>query len=238
MTNIDFSVTYPEFDNYKNCKIDENGYIVRPSHSSYVGEAYKNDTESTSRYTYFKTYKAPKCYVAISKIFEHGVYADANFTQGELIEEAKIILLDTTVETSRDWQLIRHAMVLDCDCDICKTNGKTLFIGTGNLMIYNHSTTPNAIMVVEKSVKKANIIALRQIQRHEEITIDYGTEYARHHLKIKDVYPAANVPEGVPVMMIEKSVDVLPCKTCEEQKHVSGDQLFRSMVVPERILND
>ena len=237
MTNIDFSVTYPEFDNYAKCKLNENGEIVRTSHSSYVGSSYKKNDGVSLRYTYFKNYKSPKCYVALSKIFEHGVFADDVFNQGDVIEQAKIILLDTTVQTSRDWQLIRHAMVLDCDCDICKNNGKTLFLPTGNLMIYNHSTTPNAIVVVEKSVKKANVIALREIQKDEEITIDYGKNYAEHHLKIKDVYPYANVPEGSVVYLKSDLVSRSECIPCKQQNNVNNlDNQFRSMIVPERIL--
>lgn len=235
MTNIDFSVIHSVDKNYENCKIDENGYIIRLSHSSYVGAPYKKDEESSLRYTYSQSFKQANCSVSISKIFEHGVFANDDFDMGEVIEESKIILLDTTTKTSKDWQLIRHAMILECDCSICNANGKTLFIGTGNLMIYNHSLVPNAVIKVDKTVKKASVIALRPILKNEEITIDYGKEYAAHHLKIKDVYPAANVPEGMPVKIIETIISTKPCKTCGEQSK-NNEHQFRSMVVPERIL--
>lgn len=238
----------PEID-YKNLKIDDDGYPIRTSHSSYVGEPYRN-SEGKIAHMYFDTYSSPQTYIGLSRISEHGVFASTDFATGQTIEEAKIVLLDTTTETCKDWALMRYAMILNCDCDICKINGKTLFLPTGNVMLYNHAETPNAVYVVEKSVKKIKIVALTDIKKGQEITIHYGTEYEKLHSRIPDVYPAPTVPEGFPALAKTTS----SCKTCGQQAQpvirnsvipqnieevkIDVEQKFRSMIVPENIIND
>ena len=108
----------PEYDNEKPVRfqwdifdetnafpqIDQNGYPIRNSHSNYFGTRIKLPNGKYG-YTHFKMLAPPKCYVSVSGIHEHGVFAATNFSAGDLIEESKMIFLDTTEKNSKDWMM-------------------------------------------------------------------------------------------------------------------------------------
>lgn len=236
----------PEYDNEKQIKFEwdkfnpenadlvtnENGMPVRKSHSNYFGTRIQIG-DNKYGYTHFKLLTPPKCYVARSKISEHGVFAAKDFSPGDLIEESKMIFLDTTENTSKDWMLNRYAMTLPCDCNICKANGKTLFIANGNIMLYNHSDTPNAFYYIEKPFRRIKVIALTNIKKDEEITWYYGEDAETKFKDIVKYYPRPDIPEGMPAYTPEYH-NIKPCQSCQETKE--NEIQFRSMIVPERIV--
>lgn len=218
-----------------------NGHMNRKSHSSYVGMRIKRD-DGKYGFSHFEMLQPPKCYVKKSGIHEHGVFAAKDMIPGEVIEEMKTIILDTTENTLEDWVLSRYAILWDCSCDICKKNGKSLFIPTGNGLLYNHSNTPNAYLSLEKPFKRAKIIALSNIKKDEEITWYYGEDYWKSYHKAINSYPRPDVPEGQPGYISKASASEISgsdCSSCgskNQQPESVPEVQFRSMIVPENNL--
>lgn len=228
--SIKFTMDRNSEDNQK-LKVDERGIPIRTSHSNYVGMRI-NTEEGKVVYSHTSFYAPPKCYVSKSNIHEHGVFAAKDFVPGECIEEMKTIILDTTTESCKDWVLNRYALVWDCDCNMCKTNGKTMYIPTGNGLMYNHSDNPNAYIQLEKPFKRAKMIALRAIHKDEEITWYYGKEMATRFNNISKLQPRSDIPEGMPAMVMQTMTST-PCTTCGSS---SNELQFRSMIVPESVI--
>lgn len=229
-----------EIDNIQNTnalpEVDPNGYVIRKSHSNYVGTRIKFPNNKFG-YTHFTMLVPPKSYISKSNIHEHGVFAATDFSPGDLIEESKMILLDTTEKHSKDWMLNRYAIALPCDCDVCKVNGKTLFVATGNIMLYNHSDTPNAFYYIERPFRRIKVIALTNIKKGDEITWYYGSDVEAKFKDIIKYYPRPDVVDGIPGYF-PSEVTTKPCQSCQEKSaNKSADEIqFRSMIVPERIV--
>lgn len=249
----DKEVTF-EFDPSESSKnelfVDEVGYAVRKTHSSFFGLRLTPEQGRTV-FSHVDMYMPPKCYVKTSDIHEHGVFAAKDFLPGEVIEEMKTIILDVTENTNKDWVVSRYGMLWECDCDICKKNGKTYYLPTGNGMLYNHADVPNAYPILEKPFKRVKMVALRKIQKDEEITFYYGSQYSIKMKDISKLYPRPDLPEGLPAIpnpFIMQSVapamanqmKPVGCATCGSNLPVDGQinikQQFRSMIEPERKL--
>lgn len=191
----------------KRVKLDGSGLLVRESHSHYYGYLVRGDNESY-KFSLPNSFSVPNVYVQKSNIFGYGVFASTDFKIGDVIEESFCILLDTTTENVDDWVLNKYAIEWDCDCDICKTNGKTLFISPGYVMMYNHSKNPNVHLQIEKPFKRVKLIALRDIKKDEELTYYYGVNYLKRLEKQKQLDIRTDIAEDMPAGYIEKNT---PC---------------------------
>jgi len=235
--------------------------IIRKSHCSYYGYRTKSLNGGIA-YSYTSLYLPPKCYVARSRVHEHGVFAAMDIEPGETIEEMKTIILDTTTNTVNDWVIKRYGRIWECDCDICKLNGKTFYIPTGNGMLYNHFNDPNAYFQLEKPFRRLKTIALRKIKKDEEIFVYYGKEYLKIMDETIEMYSRPDIVEtGLEYKSHEKysttnSSDKKSCGCGKKQKTLNDssndneklnkivddkeqDQNkveFRSMIVPEKKL--
>jgi len=194
-------------DENKRVKLDGSGLLIRESHSHYYGYLVRGDNESY-KFSLPNSFSVPNVYVQKSKIFGYGVFANTDFKVGDIVEESFCILLDTTTENVDDWVLNKYAIEWDCDCDICKTNGKTLFISPGYIMMYNHSKNPNVHLQIEKPFKRVKLIALRDIKKDEELTYYYGANYVKRLEKQKQLDIRTDVAEGMPAGYVETST---PC---------------------------
>ena len=227
--------------------------IIRKSHASYYG--YRTKTlNGGATFSYTNMYLPPKCYVARSRVHEHGVFAAMDIEPGETIEEMKTIILDTTNNTVNDWVLKRYGKLWECDCDICKLNGKTIYIPTGNGMLYNHLSDPNAYFQLEKPFRRLKAIALRKIKKDEEIFVYYGKEYLQIMDDVVKMYLRPDITEhGVDYKLDEYAKNTTTTtKSCgcknkkqEQIKETNNIQSkeqpqnsieFRSMIVPENKL--
>jgi hypothetical protein len=198
------------------------GHIIRNSHSHYYGYMVRKNTESIGKFSLPESFSSTDVYLKKSKIYGYGVFSSRDIKMGETIEETLAIILDTTENTINDWVLNRHAREWECDCEMCKTNGKTMFIAPGYVMMYNHSQYPNAHLLIEKPFKRVKIIALRDIEKDEEITLYYGESQFRSFERQKKLDKRNDVSEGIPATYGQGG-----CTSCSKNKENIKPQIIK-----------
>lgn len=227
---------------------DEYGFPVRKSHSYYVSAYIAKE----HKFAIKSKFVQPKVYVGKSKISGLGVFASEDIKSGDVIEECPVVLLDSTFKSNKDWVLNRYAFSWGCGCKICQENGSTMALVLGNGMVYNHSEEPNAYWNQDTALKYFTLHALTDIKKDEEIVWYYGAGYSMRLKMEAAMTYERGTPEGWPSS--GKSFNSgRTCSTCnkpqteavelikEEEKveeTTADNLLFRSMVVPEKILND
>jgi len=98
-----------------------------------------------------------------SKVQGKGVYANKNIFQGNTI----LIIDDTHIVTDES-KLTPHQHEYDCDY---LANGKVILMQEPEKFI-NHSCNPNSYVKTIKKIRK--VLAMRNIEKGEEITFDYS----------------------------------------------------------------
>lgn len=200
----------------------------KKNHSTYMGGFDKIE----NKYARKEKLEKANTYIGQSPISGYGVFAGEDIKSGDLIEEIPVVILDSTFKENKDWVLQRYAFTWSCSCDICSKNGQSMCIPMGNGVCYNHADIPNAYYVQDTVMKLLRFYAFRDIKKDEEITWYYGDGYAQ---KLRD--EKMNKPTGCGCGA--KKIETQP-ETKEEVKQESkaDELLFRSMIVPEVILND
>lgn len=110
-----------------------------------------------------------KVYVAQSQISNsgRGVFAKCDIQKDELIERCPVIEVSAT-----DTANLNESALVTYFFYWGKDKNQTLIaLGFGSL--YNHSYQPNAIYKVNHQEKIMDFIALKDIKKDEEITINY-----------------------------------------------------------------
>jgi SET domain-containing protein len=97
-----------------------------------------------------------------------GVFAQKRFRAGELIERCPVILVNST-ERDRIGSTI---LGMYCFCWGTDTDEMAIALGYGS--IYNHSYEPNAEFHRAVEGGTIDFVALRDIDRGEEVTINYN----------------------------------------------------------------
>jgi len=108
--------------------------------------------------------------VAFGNTPDHGVgvYAKTAITNGELIEVAPLILVDSDVMAVSN--LNDYVYTINKEEDLY-----AVALGYGSL--YNHSDTPNAEWNMDIKKEQLRIIASEDIQEGQEIKVSYGSSY-------------------------------------------------------------
>jgi hypothetical protein len=213
--------------------LDENNNPVRKSHSNYYG-MFDYNTNSFPR----KDRLICRTYVGKSDVSGYGVFANEDIQVGELIEEIPAILLDTTFVNNKDWVLNRYAMTWECNCSVCRTNGKTMALMMGNGSMYNHSEKPNAYIIQDSHMKMFKIYALTPITKNTEITWYYGRGYAKRLRDERQMTHSIDHPDGLNTIIksIQEGYQVTPepkkkgCGCANKAKKTSND--VREVDVP------
>ncbi|OGM13447.1 hypothetical protein A3D84_01845 [Candidatus Woesebacteria bacterium RIFCSPHIGHO2_02_FULL_42_20] len=127
-----------------------------------------------------------KIFIAKSKIPKAGlgVFASEIIESGEVIEECPTLVLPR-----KDYPLVKKTVIRNYHFMWGKSTSAICF-GYGSF--YNHSYKPNA--TYKKNIKEQTIefLALRDIDKGEEITVNYnyGKPESKKTLWIKEVKPA------------------------------------------------
>lgn len=101
-----------------------------------------------------------------------GVIATRSAKKGTVLERSPVIVApvgDFNAKHGRDVALEHYLLVWDE-----KGEDKEYAVGLGYLMLYNHSSNPNAEFRYRYAKREIEMIALRDIKAGEEITHDYG----------------------------------------------------------------
>jgi len=95
-----------------------------------------------------------------------GVFALKNFLAGEVIERAPVIIIPCD-----QW----HATEKTILYNYCYAWGDDAALALGFGSLYNHAYNPNAAYLKRIDQLLIEFIALRDIDAHEEITINYNS---------------------------------------------------------------
>jgi SET domain-containing protein len=117
-----------------------------------------------------KLLSSDKIYVSKSKIPNggRGVFAKVTIKKGEIIEECPVIEIP-----KHDASSINTSMLVTYIYYLGKTKERLMVVlGFGS--IYNHSYQPNAQYKEKYKDKKIDFIAMRDIKKDEEITVNYS----------------------------------------------------------------
>jgi len=91
-----------------------------------------------------------------------GVLAGRRFKQDEVVEECPVLLFDVGIGES-------HLL----ECYAFRWNQKQIALALGWGSLYNHSETPNCVMIPYRREKTLILHALRDIDKGEELTFNY-----------------------------------------------------------------
>lgn len=112
-----------------------------------------------------------KIYISQSKIenADRGVFADTNIKEGDLIETCPVI--ETRLQ---DYAHLKKTKLRDYYFMWDKNNKKVaICLGFGSM--YNHSYSPNATYKKNFKENIVNFIAIKNISKDEEITVNYNS---------------------------------------------------------------
>jgi hypothetical protein len=97
-----------------------------------------------------------------------GIFARRKIAQGETIERAPVIVIP-----KKQWPDLENSVLSEYAFDWGE-NDEQAAIALGYVSIYNHSYTPNAQLEQLPNELMMEIVALRDIEPDEEITINYN----------------------------------------------------------------
>jgi len=111
-----------------------------------------------------------KVYVAQSKIKNggRGVFATQDIKKGELIEKCPVI------ETPKNDLSNLNESILVTYFFYFGKNKENLVVALGFGSIYNHAYSPNATYKINQREKTIDFIALSDIKKDDEITVNYN----------------------------------------------------------------
>lgn len=106
-----------------------------------------------------------------------GVIASRDAKKGTVLERSPVIVApvgDFNAKHGRDVVLEHYLLIWEE-----KGEDKEYAVGLGYLMLYNHSSKPNAEFRYRYAKREIEMVALRDIKAGEEITHDYGGTWFR-----------------------------------------------------------
>ena len=124
-----------------------------------------------------KILSTDKLYVAESQMPDagRGVFARVAIRKGELIERCPVIPIP-----EHDVAALSHSILLTYFYFFGK-NKERMVVALGFGSIYNHTYSPNATYKEQEEEQSIDFIALRDIGKDEEITVNYVQEKKEKH---------------------------------------------------------
>lgn len=117
-----------------------------------------------------KIYTSKKIYISKSKIKKagRGVFAARDIKKDEIIEKCPVIEVP-----KHDVSNLRESILVTYFFYFGK-NKERLTIALGFGSIYNHTYEPNATYKIKHAEKTIDFIALKDIKKDDEITVNYN----------------------------------------------------------------
>lgn len=104
-----------------------------------------------------------------SPLHGRGVYATRRLTRGQVATEAPALLLDgDETDDLADHRLAAYLVTWD---------EHTTAIPFGSLSFVNHSSAPNAELIVDHDRTVVQLVAVTAVAAGDELTVDYGPDH-------------------------------------------------------------
>lgn len=126
-----------------------------------------------------------KIIVDYSDVEGRGVFAVENIKKGETVERCPMIRLEHRSAYQHDPTVWKYFYTQPkCSCNDCKNHGFYFWGVLGYGMIYNHQDNPNTKWSFNYDDYYADVIALEDINKGQEIFVTYGSSYFKNKNKI------------------------------------------------------
>lgn len=136
-----------------------------------------------------KIFTSDKVYVKQSKILNagKGVYAMRDIKKGELIEKCPVIEIPTHDLSNVDESFLVTYFYYS------GKHKERVVIALGFGSIYNHTFTPNALYKIKHAENTIDFIALHNIKKDEEITVNYNGKNLKNNNPLWFEEPKQNI---------------------------------------------
>jgi len=121
-----------------------------------------------------------KIRLGYSNIHFRGVFATEDIKAGELIERCPMVIMGFRMNYHKDPTIWGYMFTHSCPCEECKKHGGHFLLVMGWGQIYNHQDDNNAAISFDLKNQLADIKALRNIAKGDEIFVSYGPEYFKN----------------------------------------------------------
>jgi hypothetical protein len=132
-------------------------------------------------------YDCSKVYIAKSYIHGRGVLARENIDSQTTIETFPIFPLQFRTNYHFDQTILNYSLVNDsCKCGECQKHGYVIYLPMGYGGLYNYAVPKelyNAFLDINFEHFYAKIIAYKNIQKDEEITLNIEDSYVYKQLE-------------------------------------------------------
>lgn len=138
-----------------------------------------------------------KIVVGGSKVEGRGVFATDNIKEGELVERCPMVVMAHRMNYHKDPTIWSYMFTSTCPCEECKRHGGHFLMVLGYGQIYNHQDNNNAQIKFFLKEQYADITALRDIKKGDEIFVSYGPNYFKNRKYVAaNEYPAIEDPSA------------------------------------------
>ena len=121
-----------------------------------------------------------KIQIRKSPLNGYGVFAVANISKDEILEQSPFILSGMRSKDLLQNNIRKFLWPLPCNCDECKYRGKVFTISSGFVQLYNHSDDPSVSISFSTKTRLVTITAIKNIKKDQEIFINYGKNYNQY----------------------------------------------------------
>lgn len=125
-----------------------------------------------------------KIRLGYSPLHGKGVFATDDIEPGELVERCPLKVMGFRMNYHKDPVIWSYMFTNSCPCEECKRHGGHFLMVMGYGQIYNHQDDNSVSMKFDLKNEVADIVALRQIKKGEEIFVNYGPNYFNNRDKI------------------------------------------------------
>lgn len=128
--------------------------------------------------------QSTKIKIDYSPIHFRGIFATDDIKSGEIIERCPMVPLAFRSRYHSDPQIWDYLYSQPmCPCSECKNHGFVFHMVLGYGMLYNHQDIPNTKWSFNFQQLFADVVAVKDISKGEEIFVSYGDKYFKNREK-------------------------------------------------------
>jgi hypothetical protein len=144
----------------------------------------------------WRRWRRPRVFVTVARsaLHGHGCFATRAVESGEIVATARLLIFPPEETNLITRTRLKHYIFYVRD-GVGEGPPYVTAVAMGPVSFCNHSSDPNCSFSIDEQAAEVTLVALRPIDRNEEITIDYG-DYA------EEVVNGASATTAVPTSLV------------------------------------